>query len=82
MDDAKLQELMVLTARRLADVKATQEIILKTLATLVGVMTQKDPEPYFEELRAQAREASVVYQEQLQNELAVLRQKRGPVDRN
>jgi len=75
MTPEHLAALYSLTLSRLAEVKATQEIILKTLATFVGTMSHQPWEPIFEDLREQAQEASRVYREQLLNELAILQQK-------
>lgn len=82
MEEANLRELMVLTVRRLADIKATQEIILKTQATFVAKVSGQDWQPLFEDLRKQAQEASAVYQEQLLNELALLQRKPGNPRKN
>lgn len=62
--------------------KATQEITLKVLAQFVASMSRVPWEPIFEDLRKQAQEASAVYQQQLLNELELLRQKCGPGERN
>lgn len=72
----QLAALYSLTAARLAEIKATQEVILKAQATFLGVVTHQPWEPVFEDLRNQAREAARVYREQILNEIELLRRSR------
>lgn len=72
MNDARFASLYAITAAKLAEIKATQEIILKAQAHFVATLTQQPWEPIFEDLRTQAAEAARVYREQTLNELNFL----------
>jgi predicted GTPase len=82
MDEATLTQVLVPVVFRLAEIKATQEIILKVQAQFVAAQTSQPWEPLFEDLRAQAREAAVKYREQILNEVLVQIQQKKPFQKN
>ena len=69
MNPEKFASLLSIIALRLAEVKATQEIVLKAQATFLATLSNTHWEPIFEDLRAQAREASAQYAKQVLDEL-------------
>lgn len=75
MESPLYSALASLTLSRFAEIKATQEIILKTQATFVAKLAGQPWEPIFEDLRQQAREAAEVYRRQILNEIDVLRRR-------
>lgn len=77
MNEEFYTALASLTLSRLAEIKATQEIILKAQARFVAQLAEQPWEPIFEDLRQQAREAAEVYRLQILNELDVLRARSG-----
>ncbi len=72
MDPETLSSLYAITAAKLAEIKATQEIILKAQAHFLATLSEQPWEPVFEDLRQQAREAAEVYREQILNEIELL----------
>ena len=73
----KLSALYALTAAKLAELKATQEIILKTQSHFLAKLSGSPWEPIFEDLRAQARTAAGEYKRQTLAEFEALRHRPG-----
>ena len=72
-ENERFSALVAMVASRLAEVKATQEIILKAQATFLASVTRTEWEPIFEDLRRQAKEAADKYREATLREFEMLR---------
>lgn len=72
MTELDLVRVLVPVANRLGEIKATQEIILKTLAHFVAAQTHQPWEPLYDEMRAQAEAAATAYRHQFVDELSLL----------
>lgn len=72
MNTDRIASLLAIVAARFAELKATQEIVLKTQAHYLAALTGEDWKPLFEDLRDQAREAADQYRKQVLAEMALL----------
>jgi glutamyl-tRNA reductase len=68
-DEARFTALYAIVASKLAEIKATQEIILKSTAEFLAVAAQADGKEIFADLRKQAAELAETYREQVLTEL-------------